>query len=361
MVGDKTLYFKPLDGFRALAAICVLLVHSDFVCFKAMWIGVPMFFVLSGFLITRILVQNKAAENYFRVFYFKRSLRIFPIYYLTLLFCIVWGQFSKADLSQTAYYALYLQNFLIASQVSPEFCAGLMRHSWSLSIEELFYLIWPLVVFLLNKINLIRLSLSLALATILFKLFYVFFFYIPSEEPFLMLSLIGNLDSLMIGALLGLWSLNPSSFIYTATIRKHFLFIVLFFFVVLCINYMPLTNNKLYYFFKVLLSSLVAILSFFSIATLISPKNNTTFLHNLLSTSALVYIGKISYGVYLYHHLVYRFVDSILYHFHWSMPIILTFIIKVTITIACASFSWFVIEKPLLNLKDRLNYRLKKA
>lgn len=356
MVGDKTLYFKPLDGFRAIAAICVLLVHSHFVCFKALWIGVPMFFVLSGFLITRILVQNKGAKNYFRVFYFKRSLRIFPIYYLTLLFCIFWGHYSKADLTQTAYYALYLQNFLIASQLPPEFCAGLMRHSWSLSIEELFYLIWPLVVFMLDKKIIVRLSLTLVIANVLFKLLYVVINYEPSDEPFLMLSLFGNLDGLMIGSLLGVLSLNPYSFIYSKVVGKIFLFCSLLFFAVLVINYLPLTNNKVYYFFKILLSSVAAILSFFGIALIIANPIKQSSCFSFLASTPMVFIGKISYGLYLYHNIVYRMVDSIIYHFQFPVNMLFTFTLQLSTTFILAILSWNFIEKPLLGLKHRMHY-----
>src|SRR6187402_1893428 len=93
-------YFEPLTGLRGLAAIFILLFHSLFPCFKALWIGVPLFFVLSGFLITRILIEHKGATHFFRVFYFKRSLRIFPIYYLALLISVFWGLLVHADLSQ---------------------------------------------------------------------------------------------------------------------------------------------------------------------------------------------------------------------------------------------------------------------
>ena len=78
---SETKHIPLLDGFRAMAIIFVLLVHTKLLAFQFGWIGVPMFFVLSGFLITRILLDNKTSGNYFKAFYFRRVVRIFPIYY----------------------------------------------------------------------------------------------------------------------------------------------------------------------------------------------------------------------------------------------------------------------------------------
>jgi peptidoglycan/LPS O-acetylase OafA/YrhL len=356
MAGDKKIYFEPLDGFRAFAAIFILFVHSRFECFKVLWIGVPMFFVLSGFLITRILIENKNAVNYFKIFYFKRSLRIFPVYYLTLFVCVLWGLYSHADLSQLAVYAFYLQNFVISTDIPPEFCFGLMRHTWSLSVEEIFYLIWPLVVYVLSLQNLYRLCIIAGVSNILFKLLYVFFFYVQAEEPFLMLSLVGNIDSLMAGAFLGLLSLNKDSFIYARFPGKLFLFIYAFFFITVTANYLPVFNERYAYLAKVLLSSVVSILSFFILARLISSVNRNSFAYKFLTFKSLVFIGKISYGIYLYHNIVYRLVDSFIFHYHISINPLLTLLVQISITFLIAAVSWHLIEKPVLRLKDKYDY-----
>ena len=138
MTETKEDRFESLTGIRAVAVIFILLVHSHFNFFRVLWIGVPVFFVLSGFLITRLLLKNKDAKNYFRVFFVRRSLRIFPIYYLVLFTTVLWGVVTQKDISQLYYYIFYLQNFVISRGITPEFCDGILRHTWSLSVEELF-------------------------------------------------------------------------------------------------------------------------------------------------------------------------------------------------------------------------------
>lgn len=142
-----------LDGLRGFAALFVLfghfpwIEHLSFVRKTATWfdsgsLGVDIFFALSGFLITRIILAGKADGSFsFVTFYFRRALRIFPIYYLTVLvvgFLMTWRQ--------SGWLALYLGNFAFAFDPTPH----PMRHTWSLAVEEHFYLVWP---FLLAKLS----------------------------------------------------------------------------------------------------------------------------------------------------------------------------------------------------------------
>ena len=153
-----------LDGLRGLAILLVMLAHTTRfdlaegplgVALTAIpslgWTGVDLFFVLSGFLITGILLRSKRSPNYYRSFYARRFLRIFPLYYAVLAFFLLlvprvfesfnafWTLGARAD---GAWYWLYLSNLRMA--------LGGERHpldvSWSLAVEEHFYLIWPFVV-----------------------------------------------------------------------------------------------------------------------------------------------------------------------------------------------------------------------
>jgi peptidoglycan/LPS O-acetylase OafA/YrhL len=158
-----------LDGLRGCAALFVLLFHFTLqlddagglstaalkTIFLFGWSGVDLFFVLSGFLITGLLIGAKGSSNYFRVFYARRMLRILPLYYfaLLLLFAVpvvirlpATSGFTTA-LRDQAWFWFYLQNF---HSLGPRF-AGLSGPLWSLAIEEQFYLVWPLVVFLLSR------------------------------------------------------------------------------------------------------------------------------------------------------------------------------------------------------------------
>ncbi len=134
------------------------------------WIGVELFFVLSGFLITGILLDSRGATNYFRSFWGRRALRIFPPYYVLLLFMLVvlpalTGRRIEGSEHQIWYW-LYLSNW-----VEPfGRIIALLPHPWSLAVEEQFYLLWPLVIFLLSSRGLLRLCAALFVLSLVSRL-----------------------------------------------------------------------------------------------------------------------------------------------------------------------------------------------
>jgi peptidoglycan/LPS O-acetylase OafA/YrhL len=156
-----------LDGLRGIAILLVLLHHftilepagtvASWLAHVALigWSGVDLFFVLSGFLITGILIDARGSDRYFTSFYARRTLRIFPLYYLVVfvslevlplapsLHDVLAG--AGAPSEQWPYW-LYLSNFAIAAR--ERFMHGVLDISWSLAIEEQFYLVWPAVVWL---------------------------------------------------------------------------------------------------------------------------------------------------------------------------------------------------------------------
>ena len=162
-------FIPALDGLRGVAIILVMLHHftsyrptsgidaliGDVLLFS--WVGVDLFFVLSGFLITGILLDTRNSGRYFSTFYARRILRIFPLYYLILFLALVvlptfpavhsvlTGQDHLVDLPPQWPYWLYLTNFSIADR---GWVHGWVDVAWSLAIEEHFYLIWPLVIWL---------------------------------------------------------------------------------------------------------------------------------------------------------------------------------------------------------------------
>jgi peptidoglycan/LPS O-acetylase OafA/YrhL len=151
-------HVPQLDGFRALACLLVLTVHlwhypQGYDALNRLigggWIGVDLFFVLSGFLITRILLAARDSATYYRDFYGRRTLRIFPLYYafLAFIFLLLPHVSHTADLARVeheqGWYWLYAANFLIAATGWP---LAMLQGTWSLAVEEQFYLIWPNVV-----------------------------------------------------------------------------------------------------------------------------------------------------------------------------------------------------------------------
>lgn len=149
-------YIRSLDGLRALAIIGVMLYHYELVACG--WVGVQLFFVLSGFLITGILLSSKekySFKTYVKRFYWRRSLRIFPLYftYLAVVSAVIYFVPKYYDLKPLlGYLFTYTYNFSRLSEAY-EF-SFFFTHFWSLCIEEQFYLIWPFLIFFLSKTQL---------------------------------------------------------------------------------------------------------------------------------------------------------------------------------------------------------------
>jgi peptidoglycan/LPS O-acetylase OafA/YrhL len=150
-------YYPALDGLRGLAILLVVVYHNfGFIdVFFFGWLGVDLFFVLSGFLITDILLKTVGSADYLRNFYARRVLRIFPLYYLCLiLFLVVLPNLDVAF--DIKYYTdnqlwiwTYLQNWLYIFKDPAQ--TNTLNHLWSLAVEEQFYLLWPLVILLIRK------------------------------------------------------------------------------------------------------------------------------------------------------------------------------------------------------------------
>ena len=161
-------YNRNLDGLRAVAVLMVMWSHFPVIegsvlsgylssfgdIFGVGYLGVDIFFVLSGFLITSILlIEKKESKKVdFKFFYLKRSLRIFPIYFLTLLFCYLFIGPVNYDIYSALFY---VSNFYFVFDEA----GGPLRHTWSLAVEEQFYIVWPLIVLFFSTRSLERICL----------------------------------------------------------------------------------------------------------------------------------------------------------------------------------------------------------
>src|SRR3954466_6828035 len=173
-------HIATLDGLRGVAILLVMLCHFlgllhtgnhrlDSLLhlgFGHGWVGVNLFFVLSGFLITGILLDAKSSPRYFRNFYARRTLRIFPLYYGVLFVCFailpLFPGSNSADFlalrSRQGWLWTYCTNIKIVLDGDWKFATPLLDlgHFWSLAVEEHFYLVWPLLVFLLPTRALVK-------------------------------------------------------------------------------------------------------------------------------------------------------------------------------------------------------------
>ena len=155
----KRPHYPALDGLRGFASLLVVIYHNfGFInnYFFFGWLGLDIFFALSGFLITDILINTVGHKNFLRNFYGRRILRVFPVYYLGLIiFLIVLpgiGSFSfRFDyyIDHQLWFWTYLQNWLFIFH--PPTNESSLNHLWSLAVEEQFYLLWPFSVLVLRK------------------------------------------------------------------------------------------------------------------------------------------------------------------------------------------------------------------
>ena len=178
----KRLFLPGLDGLRGLAVAFVMVFHFVGYLDPAKlgttilhsltsegWVGVEIFFVLSGFLITGVLLDSKGQTHYFRNFYARRVLRIFPLYYAVLFLLLIYSAYSywtssflPIAVKSQLWLWLYASNVPMMTSGTGFRCDHFtFSHFWSLAIEEQFYLIWPIVVWRCNQRQLCRVALGI--------------------------------------------------------------------------------------------------------------------------------------------------------------------------------------------------------
>ncbi len=354
-------YLPELDGLRACAVIAVLGFHAGLPGFRYGWVGLNLFFVLSGFLITGILLDAKntcEGWGYFRAFYARRTLRIFPIYYASLLLVSVFALIYQAPRKDFLYYLIYTQNFVIGrTDFAPSFL-GMMNHTWSLAVEEQFYLCWPFVVYFLRR-QMVFLCLSFLAVAPAFRWYIASGFQING----LVFTLLpGNLDSLGAGALLAviirqIRSPKMISDIFLLITSLAGLAIISFGFT---FGYPP---SGL--FLSMAGQLLYSLLPYLFAGCLIVPILHTNYaiekIAAFLRLDPLRYIGKISYGLYLYHLPVYFACSAILPHLvphdtYGKLATASLVFSKLLLTFLVSLISWHFFESRINSLKVYFSY-----
>jgi len=151
-------YIPSLDGLRAIAVTSVVIYHANQAYCPGGWAGVDVFFVLSGFLISTILLDEFATSKVidFRKFYIRRALRLLPAFacliFVLLIFSLASRHHRVQDLENILMSAAYLMNWNRAFGWIPG-DGGFLGHTWSLSMEEQFYFIWPVTLLLLTRVR----------------------------------------------------------------------------------------------------------------------------------------------------------------------------------------------------------------
>jgi len=346
-------YQPALDGIRGISITIVLVFHANERLLPGGFLGVDLFFVLSGFLITSLLVQEFDATGgiSLKSFYMRRVLRLFPaLFTMLLLFCaaaiLVFGFHGAVDhLIDSAITVFYTANWARALGVHR---VDFLGHAWSLSLEEQFYLIWPPMLLLLLRVMRSRwlvafLPLGLALASWALR------FDMHIDGATLMRVLNGldtHADGLMIGCCAGL---AVASGLLSDKAKRALargvrflspISLLLLCYLVLFKHWYDLDTVQWWLF-------CVPVLGLILILDCVLGDRRDSF-HRIFSNRLLVRIGMISYGLYLWHYPIYRFMASA-----FGMGWVTVLVFGTILTFLVAILSYRLVETPFLRLKRK--------
>ena len=329
-----------LDGLRAFSVLSVMFYHLGWQSFGLGWAGVPFFFVLSGFLITGILLDNKGASagSFFGRFYLRRTLRIFPLYYLYLAVVFAWCTYHGVHGKGWWYYMTYMQNYYLGVTDFAWTPGQEVGHTWSLAVEEQFYLLWPLLVFNLSARRLKLVIVSMFAIAIASR------FALHGNQVMVSFApLTSNLDTLGMGALLAIISReNPAG--YRNATRWLLLVGVAFTaFVYLSADHHLTASDMMYMAaLTILFGGAVGFVSSRALP--------------LLDWAPLAYIGRISYGLYIWHALAYGVINSAIYNKWVPDPgVAWADVAKIVLTFTASALSYHLFERPILALKEKFS------
>jgi peptidoglycan/LPS O-acetylase OafA/YrhL len=361
-----------LDGIRGLAISLVLWYHLTLGVHltnhphleriveigRFTWSGVDLFFVLSGFLIGGILLDAARSPSYFPTFYIRRAYRILPLYVVLVVFVIIvvrqddgtshLGRLGPAAILPR--YLFFLQNFWIA--VTGSFGPLFLGITWSLAVEEQFYLTLPVAVRYVPQRILSRLLLGTVVAAPLLRILAVRFVKGKWAAAYVLMPC--RSDALCLGVLIAM--ATRSAFVWGAIVRRRKFLYVAFALAVglglwmLAGTLQPFTTRA----FELEYSLLAIIYSLLLLSTLVSP-----WLSWLFSVAPLRFLGVIAYGLYLFHvMLIAAFGQVTLYLYPTShgATALLAAVLGVLASVGLATVSWYYFEKPLVKRGHRRQY-----
>lgn len=363
-------YLVQLDGLRFVAVALVLWDHwtPEPHLLPLGALGVNLFFVLSGFLIARILLTSKdknygqtsGLKNYLRKFYIRRTLRIFPIYYLSLL--VLWLLNDPSVRGKAWWQIFYASNIYIATK---ETWFGITDHFWSLAVEEQFYIFFPILIFFIPRRFVVPFFVILLAASVALR---GYWWWIHKPWFVSYVSMPTALDAFACGALMAYAQLYHNALFQKIYRNRVYLWVSLaalagiFWLSIQTANGgMPKSNNVYITVWERLFASVFFM--FLIGGAIIGYRGWFKWcLENPVSS----YLGKISYGLYVYHNFVFNQYHSPLTHpvvrllmklnrniAHFNQMYVLRVLVLFLITTAIAALSWHFIEKPINNLKDK--------
>ncbi len=369
---------KELDGLRGIAVVLVMALHifkragyftehptlETFIQFTTVgWVGVDIFFTLSGFLITSILLRTKEAEGYFRKFYMRRLLRIFPLYYAAIIVVLIFVPKLEPEFTDQLSVALpvmliYQQNW--AMLFDGFHMTQYLGITWSLAIEEQFYFIWPFIVYKLSRENLVKASIGYILVSATARVLGTFLWPDLAEaSSFFYYTSFARFEEMLLGGLLAVFMTSDN---LRETVRRYSLplFGVSFaVFIALHILSLPGSPHPEH-------SSVPLMLGGYTTAALFSvglvgvfvtyPPQN--LLRRLFQHPLLTFLGRYSYSMYLFHMVPTLVLMDVFWYSElrgWKAFVLYPAATYLA-TIVIAVLTWHLLEKHMLNLKKYFEY-----
>jgi peptidoglycan/LPS O-acetylase OafA/YrhL len=349
---ERTIYFKGLNGIRAIASLIVVIWHTDQFSrlFNLSEIGfytngmdghaVDIFFVLSGFLITYLLLveKEKTKSIHLKNFYFRRILRIWPLYYLSVIISVILIYLGIVPKLSHLTSSIFLYTFLMANVAYLlNLAISSIMPLWSVGVEEQFYLIWPQIVKRTSKY--LTVFIALFLLFLIIKLS-IYLLLTPESILFKFLS-ITRIDIMSLGAI-GAYLVYSKHRILKIIYRKD-IQIISWLILIASIIYKPI------HIFSFIDNELNAI--FYLILILNVSSNKFSLIS--LETKFLNFIGKISYGIYVYHMIIIYLISFTLSSLEYEIDHFMLYPVVLIFTILTATLSYKYFETPFLSLKNK--------
>ncbi len=369
------IFYPALDGLRALAVMMVFMQHYFGMPYG--WVGVDIFFVLSGFLITGILYDTRKHRHRFKNFYVRRTLRIFPLYYAVLLAIVLVAPWMHWNWNWRWWtWPLYLGNYIrfiplnaylhnpsledIYGHIGKFGLSLGFSHFWSLCVEEQFYLFWPLIVFIVfDRLKLIRICAAVCLILPLIRT--ILLHIAPPKllsAEFLYRVTALRMDALLLGGLIALLLRGGNGRLLQRVAPRLFFCGIAAIAAIFAIAHFFFGYNQAFTsLFGGFDYTIIDLLAAALMVMALKPENAIYWFFNIRPLRAL---GKLSYGFYIFHALLQEIYGTIyrrsLGVFLPHTPRVFEFMTAITGflgTLLIASLSYRYFESPFLSLKQR--------
>lgn len=341
---------KELDSIRGLAALAIVIHHLYWIPISVLGTAIDLFFVLSGYLITTILLDHPPSGGFLVAFYARRALRIWPIYYLSLLLLVAANSWTPApaSLESLPQYLTFTQltGYYWSSTPPPSIPA--FGHTWSLAVEEQFYMIWPMLLLLLGRRNMAATAMAVVGVAFTMRML-----------GFSNWILGTNCDGLALGALLAivLRGRSPTECRRLFAGRLALLGLVAATYWaggVAILAMLPASQQTAIAPFLAASRALALNLVYFALVGLVVIHAGDRRLA-ALRDHRLVYLGEISYGVYLYHYIIFILCGDYASRHGFEAGIGFD-AMRVGASLVVAAVSYRFIERPALKLKCLFPY-----